>query len=816
MDLSEIKKKLKNKDIAVKKEALIFLKTAAKEGRDISNALDDLSIILALKNEILWRLAAEIINFHHSNFISFYCRNFGNFLNTIKNLYSSKQKERTEAARYLRTFTTYRESDGRKWNYMDGEKIDQLIIQLQSSEVKERINGAKNLALASKNNSEITKAIPSLTNHLTDENEKVRWACADALGYYIGYYMGANYEYASERLKKGTIDERAKYAGLLASTTLYDMVTDRDERDISFSIPSLTVMLFEKNAKLQNSAMEALRCAQGEHNLEMVIPAMIEILKDGDKKNLHKNASQILQHTIKEGLNASWYIPDLIYIINQNPRGDLRKEIVLILRSAVIKGYKLGNDIKLLMEFLNDEMQEVKFGATDTLAYFFVLNKNWDALERLMEHKDKDVRQEAAGTIEQIPSNIDINPILPKLKNLLKDEIRDVRFVAARTIMAKYKDINSIIAAMPILIEATSNEGELIQKNAFYSITSWMNNNIKCNSEIPQSEWDKIEPLIPILQKICKHKKHRKRAAESLAQYYIHTNCFKEVEKLLKSGTNEVKRHVMYKLTSCGWSSTCNIDTSPLIPTLLDLHFKCKNKEVQDTALRKIEEIVKPKDAKNVIDEIQKYSINRRWNLEAKLREKSCWKNISNLQKILDNYDEAEFKKLLPYLEDDNGVIRAWATEKLWNFIYHKEFYFSEAIPLLIKNLSYDDVFLRQITASILYAGVEEYPKLVFSAISPLSILLSDEADKVKHNAASTLSRFAELGFDITEAIPGLIKNITSKNHDVSYFSSLASRNYVRNRERAQYVLKQINTHKVKKKNKEIKRLIEVCDEFLV
>jgi hypothetical protein len=58
------------------------------------------------------------------------------------------------------------------------------------------------------------------------------------------------------------------------------------------------------------------------------------------------------------------------------------------------------------------------------------------------------------------------------------------------------------------------------------------------------------------------------------------------------------------------------------------------------------------------------------------------------------------------------------------------------------------------------------------------------------------------------------MKNINSKNKDVSYFSSLAPRKYVKDAKTALFVLQELNNKKVKR-NKEVKRLIEKCNEYI-
>ncbi len=211
---------------------------------------------------------------------------------------------------------------------------------------------------------------------------------------------------------------------------------------------------------------------------------------------------------------------------------------------------------------------------------------------------------------------------------------------------------------------------------------------------------------------------------------------------------------------------------------------------------------------------IKIYDIDTRWALEESLRKKSKLAELWELEKILKNYDEQELKTLLPYLEHSDGIIRAWITDTLWNWVYKEDKAIKEAIPFFIKNLDNEDVFVRHVTLSVL-GGIAREKFDITDAIPKISKLLLDKSQKVIHVAASTLSAAAEVGFDITEAIPELIKNINSNNKNISYYSSLAPRNYVNDKKTAEFVLKELENKKVDKRNKEVKRLVEKCRGYL-
>lgn len=818
MDQSEIEgliKELKSKDRKIKLNAILRLRDLAKKGVNVRKGLEQLKKSLISKDKEVYEPSAEVFLYFYQHFVSLYCSNYGSLPETLRDLKSSNKSIREKSASYLQHYSI--RSSSRQWKYIRKEEMESIIEKLNNGDKQQRLDAAKQLFKLIKDNFEIQEAIPHVKGHLEDSDEEVRWMCAEVLERYIGIYTDTSYSYTMKNIREYSPEKKFSFAENMGYAAQYDIVSDRDERDISFALPKLTLLISDDIAKVRKAAIQAIRTAQGEHDISIAIPSIINVLQNIKYKNIHSPASGILKEAIKEGFKLKPYITDLRELLSsESTSNDLKKEIVLIIRQAVEEKLDISDEISLLESLLSSSNEEVKFGAADTLAYFYINNKSWKMLTELMEHEDKDVRQEAAGTVEHVKSNIEVSPILPKLKELLKDEDEEVRFVAARSLFNKFETLEDIQPAIEIIIDYAIGEEGKLRNNAFQVINRFFRENIMCKPKIPQSKWHHFKSLVEILESVVKKKEKAllRNSVESLTQYYVHEKKWTKIRDLLRKCTNKNKLDIMFRLTSCGWSD-CKVDVSELIPDLLELRFSHKNEKVRDAAERKIEDIVKIKNTPILIQEIQKYNIDKRWKLEEKLRKKSKYDEIRNFEREF--YDLEDLKDKLEYitplLTNENAIIKEWATSRTWDILYKDKDLFGPLVPILIENLKDKDPFVRDTTTSILGgAAREKYD--VSKAIPIFKELMSDESEKIRHTSAAALSSAAEYGIDITEAIPELIKNIEIDNSDVSYFCSLAPRFYVNSYDRAQFVLEELDNAKVDKRKKETKRLIEKCQEY--
>ncbi|NVM00872.1 MAG: hypothetical protein HWN67_00930 [Candidatus Helarchaeota archaeon] len=423
---------LKSSDPTIKREIARILIDLAKNGENISPTFPSLNKVLSDKDEEVRLLVAEAFKFYYSNYISYYCRlySYDDFSKNINDLKSPKKEEQVRALNRLNSYTQWADK-GIGWRYLHQKTIDKLISDLKSSDPAIRKKSARTLRDAVKNSMNIFDAVPALKTTLYDKDSEVRWLAAEALAHYYGMYTNTTYGYYSgniDRLKSPNVKDKISAANFLASLTTPDLVSDRDERDISFTIPLLTLLLFDKNIKAKKAALTAIRNAQSEGQMITdAIPAVFEMISDKNKK-----------------------IQDIA---------------IFIFRDLVSSEFDISNYINDLTKLLS-----INWGVADVLTLYYANQQNWKEIEKLLNHSDKDVRQETVGTLNHVKWSLDISPIFPALKKLLSDPDKEVKFVAARTLVDRTKDTKSLSATVPIFTTALSDSEKKMRLNAAFNL----------------------------------------------------------------------------------------------------------------------------------------------------------------------------------------------------------------------------------------------------------------------------------------------------------------------------------------------------------
>ncbi|MFX0098429.1 MAG: leucine-rich repeat domain-containing protein, partial [Candidatus Hodarchaeota archaeon] len=358
-----------------------------------------------------------------------------------------------------------------------------------------------------KKKGDIVSAYPSLREALHHESREIRWKAAEILTtcMHSGEYNLKIYGDAIIKLKNGTDQEKIDATRWLVGIATPDLVSDRDERYIDWAVPSLAAALSDDNQEVVVGAIKALRAALSEkQDIYDAIPSAIKVLQSsGDEER--KAASFLIQQAALAKLDLSDFVPRL-------------------------------------QPLLSSEFEPVKFGVTDSLAIFFGIKENWHELRKLLFHADKDVRQEAAGSIAQ-GYDIKVKKVLPELKKLLEDDEEDVRLVAAMTISTKIYDNENKVEAMPVLMAALEHDDDEHRGYASAAIksifTTFFNNlhdeayTSETSAVIPEGYWKSLEEYIPILEEKLqdKNSKVKLRVAQLLSSYYLRTN---EPEKIIK------------------------------------------------------------------------------------------------------------------------------------------------------------------------------------------------------------------------------------------------------------------------------------------
>src|SRR5690606_27193052 len=136
-------------------------------------------------------------------------------------------------------------------------------------------------------------------------------------------------------------------------------VQDRDEREIAFAIPAVAASICDENEEVSFQSLITIRSAISEDDVSLSLPSVMKILK---------------------GTNIK-----------------LRKEAIFIIRDVITSDREnkdIWEFIPELEKLLLDPLESVKFGVSDVLAYHYAKNKDWPKVKMLLNHPDKDVRQE--------------------------------------------------------------------------------------------------------------------------------------------------------------------------------------------------------------------------------------------------------------------------------------------------------------------------------------------------------------------------------------------------------------------------------------
>ena len=219
----------------------------------------------------------------------------------------------------------------------------------------------------------------------------------------------------------------------------------------------------------------------------------------------------------------------------------------------------------------------------------------WSEVAALLNHRDREVRREAAGALSEpklvwlrIPNQrsfdtwsdtFDMSPVIPDLIKRLSDRSKDVRLAVARALSTRGKEANGYVdfsPAVPVLIDILSDKSPVYRLRAAQIIQELIldvcHHNQSTFKAIPAASREALAPLIPALKQAISgaNKEVGETAAVALTQYLVHTRQFQELTLLLDSMAPKMKYEVIWGLP-CRGGPDCDYDISPLIPTLVSL-----------------------------------------------------------------------------------------------------------------------------------------------------------------------------------------------------------------------------------------------------
>jgi HEAT repeat protein len=574
----------------------------------------------------------------------------------------------------------------------------------------------------------------------------------------------------SKGLKSSATKKKIERIESLIQSTVFDWVTDREERDIGYAVPFLVKALSDKDEKVRNLAHRAIAIEMSEFDKKCVFEVM----------------------------------PSIIKILFNKKRDEIRRNAVLLLRDAVTgyfgsgRGYNISEDIPRLTELLTDSNESVKFGIADILTWYYANKRKEGKVIELLMHEDKDVRQEAAGTLDHMV--LDIEPYIPHLVKLYSEKDKELRLRAATTVVGRSREFEDLSPTISLLIELSQDKRHLIKINTFQALGISVDKNINCSGKIPQKKWKIFEPVVQVMKNLLNDKEEGARncAAHALGRYYVHKGEWKNFRSLLKHKNPTVRYGAMGEM-QCddGFFRDCKIDYSSLIPDLISMCFRDKNKKVRSAASRQIKHLVemRKKYAKRVLEELKTSSldIDRKSKETEQTREK-LYKLIgekysrqffnatlkATINQYLPIYRKIyAFQALCRYVEEN-----VWCTTpEKWNIF--------KPVVQVMKNLLDDkEKGARECAGKTLgryYAHKGEWKNF--------RSLLKHKSSAVRYGAIREMQCY-NCNVDFSPLIPDLISMcVHDKSKDVRDKASLRIRDLIEMRkEYAKRVLKELKT----------------------
>ncbi|MFX0101982.1 MAG: HEAT repeat domain-containing protein [Candidatus Hodarchaeota archaeon] len=300
--------------------------------------------------------------------------------------------------------------------------IEHLIEDLLNENPVTRMSAAIALNEAANSGQDISLSYHTLRILLHDADKEVRYASAEALSHRFKSKGDANLEKHGKKLevfKESSNEEKLRTISWVASIVTQDKEACAEDKCIEFALPMIAISLFDKDIGIVLAALKAIKVAANDgQDVVDVIPSVVKLLS--------------------------------------SEQDEVRKQASVVLQQIAINEVDLTDHLPILYHHLFSSHNSVKFGVADALTYFYAINGDWYEVKKLLNHKDKDVRQEAAGTLAQ-GNKIDLEQIFPDVKKLLADDNEDVQIVAAKTIAKGAKEIKDIKLILPIVKEQLSS-----------------------------------------------------------------------------------------------------------------------------------------------------------------------------------------------------------------------------------------------------------------------------------------------------------------------------------------------------------------------
>ncbi len=551
-------------------------------------------------------------------------------------------------------------------------------------------------------------------------------------------------DHLTRKLKSKDVAERRRTVELLEHTTVFNWVSDRDERDISVYIPALAEALSDEDKDVRDGAMSAILSAQGDRqDVQAAIPAMFTIIQMADD-------------------------------------AQFRKRAVLFIREEVNNGFDIASSVVLFKNMLAVSGQDdMTLGAADTLALYYIKKRDWSSVDALLRHENVEVRQEIVGTLDHSYARDLPQSTRGILDLFLADADDELPLVTALFLAPQACGEADIERIGRVLLAHARHVDPKHSNTAISGIGRLMERTITCNNGLPRAEWGPLRPLVDYMHDLLQRteKNLSETAAKVLVEYHSHAGEWDVVNKVMRDARPEIRAASLDHLCHCGYAD-CKIDATPAIPAIVELL------PGNHDTLRIISNRIRDKHLQLPVLEAairsSKLSVDESWPYLDKIMEaQPDWK-LSEAEKQLKSLEKQEkLAFVLDIATSRQGEPRRWAIHQIGNLHSYEHVSIKKAIPDLVKFLSDNDPFIRAEAASAIGFMSLHYDTTV--AMPVLVRLLGDPAGKIQESAAMALAAMADKGDDVSIGLDALASTLLrSSQKDARAQTAIAFYNLAR------------------------------------
>lgn len=514
-------------------------------------------------------------------------------------------------------------NDYARWNaaiklthhYLKKEKYKEIEELLEHKDAQVRDGTAHELRQAGAGAegaslSNIAPLVPALVRALKDKNVKVRRSAADALSlvseirgdvaYWEGHHNeGLDLTPAIPSLTKALEDDDSIVRYYVAGTIQHAAGMGVD---ISQSIPALAKALEDSESLVRQHSVGALEAAAclGQD----ITPALSALGKISEKHsafiylNLRKGDWKKVEELMKSkdvgerriavvSLQASTHLNifPLISTLGQALKDevdDIRWAAAKALRHAVNNGIDISSAVSNLMDALSDpftividgiEKHIIRRNASAALTAYYINKKDWENVERLLKHKDEEVKRGAHIALnnavekrKDIPGRFDNfistenlqdrDKRRKRIEELLRRDEDWTRVDIAQGLAASAHNGLDISSDISDLTSSLESKEEVLRRNAAETLGDAANEGLD------------ISLAIPSLAKLLSDKDRFVIWAASwgLVAHYMNKKDWEKIEALLNHETDNVKEGIAKALST---AAAHKLDITTVIPGLV-------------------------------------------------------------------------------------------------------------------------------------------------------------------------------------------------------------------------------------------------------